>query len=431
MTTKPTYEELEQKVLELEKLSVMHKRSEEAIRKKEELFHNVYNTAPLAFVVWDLNTHVTDWNEKAREVFGWSKEEALGRSFFDFIIPEKDRPHVEHVVKDLLHGELPNYSVNDNLTKDNRVITCEWNNSTLHDKNGNVIGAISLALDITERKRSEKILRESENRYRSLFHNNYSVMLLIDPETADIVDANPAACSFYGYSREELKTKKIVEINTLSQAEVFQEMKKAKSEQRNHFYFRHRLSNGDIRDVEVFSGPITIGGKQILYSIIHDITKRKEAEKALSEKEDQLRNKAKALKEMNTALRVLLKEREKDKEDVEDKVLSNVKDLVLPYIERIKKTTLSSNQRSCIDIIETNLEEIVSPFARELSSKYLGLTPTEIRVANLVKEGKTSKEIAEFMHLSPKTVEFHRDNIRKKLGIKKSKTNLRTYLLSM
>ena len=171
MTTKLTYEELERKVLELEKLSVMHKRSEEAIRKKEELFHNVYNTAPLAFVVWDLNTHVTDWNEKAREVFGWSKEEALGRSFFDFIIPEKDRPHVEHVVKDLLHGELPNYSVNDNLTKDNRVITCEWNNSTLHDKNGNVIGAISLALDITERKRSEEILRESVNRYRSLFHN--------------------------------------------------------------------------------------------------------------------------------------------------------------------------------------------------------------------------------------------------------------------
>jgi DNA-binding CsgD family transcriptional regulator len=130
-------------------------------------------------------------------------------------------------------------------------------------------------------------------------------------------------------------------------------------------------------------------------------------------------------------LRVLLKAREKDKSELEDKVLPNIKDLVLPYIERIRKTSLNNNQRSCIDILESNLEEIVSPFARKLSSRFIGLTPTEIRVANLVKEGKTTKEIAEFMHLSPKTVEFHRNNIREKLEIKKSKMNLRTYLLSM
>jgi PAS domain S-box-containing protein len=165
--------------------------------------------------------------------------------------------------------------------------------------------------------------------------------------------------------------------------------------------------------------------------IARDITERKQAEEALKEKEAELSIKAKSLEEVNTALRVLLKDREKGKVDVEERILSNVKDLVLPYIDKIKKTSLDNFQMSCMHILESNLEEIVSPFGRKLSSMFLGLTPTEIRVVDLVKEGKTTKEIAEFMNLSPRTVESHRDNIREKLGIKKSKTNLRTYLLSM
>jgi len=112
-------------------------------------------------VVWDKNTHVTDWNKKAEEVFGWSKEEVVGTGFFDFLIPEKDRPHVEDVVDSLLKGKLSSHTINDNLTKEGKIITCEWNNSVLHDDDGNVIGAISLALDITERKQAEEEKRKA------------------------------------------------------------------------------------------------------------------------------------------------------------------------------------------------------------------------------------------------------------------------------
>jgi PAS domain S-box-containing protein len=143
-------------------------------------------------------------------------------------------------------------------------------------------------LDSTVRKLTKKMLQESQARYRSLFKNNHAVMLLIDPENAAIVDANPAAISFYGWSHEELRAKKITDLNTLSNQHVFQEMRRAKKEQRRHFLFRHHVSNGEIRDVEVYSGPVTINGKELLYSIIHDITERKRAEQALLQEKNKL-----------------------------------------------------------------------------------------------------------------------------------------------
>jgi PAS domain S-box-containing protein len=553
MATKPSYEELKEKVGKLENNLDQHKEVDEALRKGEELFRNVYNTAPLAFVVWDRSTRVTDWNKKAEAVFGWSKKEALGRSFFDFLIPEKDRPHVEHVVSSLVKGELPSHSINDNLTKDGRTITCEWNNSPLHDDGGNIVGAISLALDITERELAAEELRRREASLNSIFKAApIGVGLVINRVLKQV---NDRICQMTGYSREELidqsarilyptdedfdyvgrekyaqiaqkdtgtvetrwmrKDGEVMDVllsstaidpNDLAAGVTFTalditERKKAdkklrESEERfrllseaafegvvihesgviseaNEQYYdmfgyrpeelagvnalrltvtpdsletiQTNVEKGHTDPYEVIGKrkdgthfPIEIharktkhNGRTVRMSAIRDLTERKRLEEALLNKGVELRSKAKNLEELNTTLRVLLKEREKDKIELEEKVLSNVKDLVLPYTERIKRTSLDNTQRSCIEILESNLREIISPFSKKLSSKYLGLTPKEIRVANLVKEGKTTKEIAAFMNLSPKTVEFHRDNIREKLGIKKRRTNLRTYLLSM
>jgi len=132
-------------------------------------------------------------------------------------------------------------------------------------------------------------LTQDESQYKSLFVNSLSVMLLIDPETGEIKDANEAACKFYGWSHHKLCNKKITEINSLSQAEVKAEMAKAKEEKRSHFLFKHRLANGELRDVEVYSNPISIGNLKLLYSIIYDITDRKLAEEKLLESEEKYR----------------------------------------------------------------------------------------------------------------------------------------------
>jgi PAS domain S-box-containing protein len=140
-----------------------------------------------------------------------------------------------------------------------------------------------LKQEIRERVQAEQALKESEERYRSVFHNNHANMLLTDPETLDIVDANPAACSFYGYSCEELTAKKLTDINILPPNILFQRFALALSKRQNHFFSSHRLSSGHLRDVEVFVGTVRIKDRPLLLSVIHDITARRLAEQHVAE----------------------------------------------------------------------------------------------------------------------------------------------------
>jgi PAS domain S-box-containing protein len=162
-----------------------------------------------------------------------------------------------------------------------------------------------------------------------------------------------------------------------------------------------------------------------------EIEERKLAEKNLRQKERELQLNALHLEETNIAMKVLLEKREKDKNELEEMVLANVRGLLLPCLERLRGCRLNDRQRIYADILEANLQTIVSPFLHRLSNRFLNLTPTEIQVAGLVREGKTSKEIASLINVSERGVEFHRNNIRRKLGMTNAKKNLRTYLLSL
>ncbi len=160
-----------------------------------------------------------------------------------------------------------------------------------------------------------------------------------------------------------------------------------------------------------------------------EIGERKKAEGVLIKRTAELDLKSKTLEEANIALRVILKAREDDKDELEGKVLANMKKIVLPYLEKLGTSRLTDSQRTCLGALQANLENLTSPFSQQLSSPLINLTPREIQVANLIKEGRSNKEIADFFNVALRTVEFHRENIRKKIGLVNKKANLRSQLL--
>ena len=265
---------------QLQREVARRKNVEEALHESEKNLRATIMASPLPIVSVDPEGRVTLWNSAAERVFGWSEQEVLGKPYP--IVPT-DR-HNEH--SDLrmraFEGETFTGIELVRQRKDGALIDVSVSTAPVFDAEGNVKSVMAVLEDVTQRRQAEDALRESEEFYKNLFNNNHAVMLLIDPETADIVDANPAACSYYGYSEKELKGKKITDINMLTPEQVFEEMALAKSDQRRYFHFQHLLATGEIREVEVFSGPINIYGKQLLYSIIHDITERREMEEELS-----------------------------------------------------------------------------------------------------------------------------------------------------
>jgi len=217
------------------------------------------------------------------QIYGFSRH-----SLVDFILsgdPEILKEYTSFSCDgDIVEAEI-SYS---RSSSDTRIL---WGKaSPLKSKTGEIIGAIETIRDITRQKQLEVDLKDNEERYHSIFTNNHSVMLIIDPVTGDIIDANPYACKYYGYSHEALVTMNIFEINQLSHEEIFREMNLATLEKRTYFEFRHKVASGEIRDVEVFSGPISLCSHQFLYSIVHDVTEKKAIEYRLMDSEEQYRS---------------------------------------------------------------------------------------------------------------------------------------------
>ncbi len=411
------------------------------------IFDNVNNP------VWILNDDQTIIyiNKTAEKLFQTPGAAAIGKDYWEILRCKETR------VK-LYPDKFTRYS--HTREKIELKIENEWFQITsdpILNTEGDYNGSVCIARDITMRKQAEKALQDAENKYSMLFDkmlNAFALHEIICDENGKPVD--------YRYLKVNPAFEKItgIKFNKLGRTafEIWPDMDDFFIE----IYGKVALT-GEPVSFEFFSKYTSQHFIVTAYqsdegqfvSLYQDVTEQKQAEKALRESEqnltkahallerrvyerteelekanESLQKKTKKLEDVNTALSVLLEKREMDREKNQDKILLNVKEHLIPHLKKLKKSPLTEYQKTNIRLLERGLKEIISPFSQKLTYRNMYITPRELQVANLVKDGKTSKEIAEILLTSERAVVFHRTNLRKKLGLKK-KSNLRTYLMSL
>ena len=300
------------------------------------------------------------------------------------------------------------------------------------DSRGEIIGLFGISKDITERKRAEILLMESEGKFKNLAEQSPN-MIFINCK-GRVVYANKKCKEILGYDLETFYAEDFNFIDLIAPEyhQLIATNFKKHMAGKEVAPYEYALISKSGRRIEtiITTKLMNYGGERAILGIVTDITERKQAESELRDKDIKLEHQTRNLEEMNVALKILLHQRDKEKADLKENLLISIKKLISPYVQKLNQRRLDAETQTYVNIIQSNLEEIIAPVADSLASKYLDLTPTEIQVANLIKQGLTSKEIAKLMNVSPKAVAFHRGNIRKKFGLGNKKVNLYTYLQS-
>ncbi|MFC1592223.1 PAS domain S-box protein [Thermodesulfobacteriota bacterium] len=426
----------------------------------EQNYKSILDHSGDAVIITDFNGWIQTVNTALQDMLGYDQKEAIiGKYLLEFIAMEGsyvgttgntieiDQKYYQQQIDTIntLFEQGQAKSIGYLVKKDNTVVPVESTMSILRDMQGERRGTICICRDITDRILAQRDLLESEERLRSIYENSPIGIALFNFDFK-LVSINKSCLEMFGIddSREVLGVGFFD--GSEAPSEVTDKLLKGQTVRFEwHLDFEKLRTRKLLRsfkegtcffDVLLTPYAFKTGGTKDGYLVqMQDITVQKKAEQQLLNHRDMLeeevRKRTKALEETNTALTVMVRRRDQEKKNLERRMLLKLNDLVIPYVEKIKSVTHNQKQKSYLDIIENNLKEIINPIMLGHSNIHLMLTPSEIQVANLIKLGNNTLDIAELLNLSEKTVESHRKSIRKKLGIKDRKVNLRTYLLSL
>ncbi len=392
-------------------------------RHLKELLGKTFNSLKDAlFVVDPVTRKIIDCNPAAEQIFGYDRDEMLGRSTAFLHV---DRMAFERFAKHLFPALETEgvYRTEFTLRRRNgEVFPSDHTVTEVIDESGNRTAVVSLVRDISERHRTERDLRTWARMFE---HAHWGIATSEDGET--IQRCNAAYARMHGYSIEGMQGRPFTDYVPREARPAFLDQLR-RADERGHHAFESR---GLRRDGGVFPALIDVAvvtddQGQRLYQVaqVRDLTEFKQTEAELSRQ-------AGELSELNAALKVLLRQREEEQQEMNERVRHNVKKLIEPHLMELRQSRLDAAQIALVDLVARRLQELTSPLGRTLADLEPGLTPREIQVASHVLNGRTSKEIAALLHISSRAVEAHRLSLRRKLGLKSRRVNLRSYLMSL
>ncbi|RPJ11324.1 MAG: PAS domain S-box protein [Deltaproteobacteria bacterium] len=445
------------------------KRATAALHQEEQRYRTLMEVT--SDWIWEVGPdgRYTFSNRAVADILGYPPEEVLGRTPFDFM-PPAEAAKITRVFGAIAAARRPFSGLeNINLHKSGRKVVLETGGVPVFDEKGEFRGFRGIDRDVTAHKKLEEELIKARNGLEKnvkktaleietrqnilqqeinirkqiqaeLAHSEHQFQSLVETlnEGFGIVDAegrltyvNAKLADMLGYARKEIVGKKIsyfMDERNRSLHKKQMGMRQKGIETPYEIQFITKAGSALTTIVSPRARFDANGRFQGSFAVTTDISSLKSAEKNLRRREQQLREKTKRLQEMNTALEVLLRKREQDKTIIQKRILINLRRLVVPYLDSLSDTRLSERQQFLVDLLKSNLSEVMSPFSERLSSAPIDLTKTELEIANLVRLGKSTTQIAAALNISYKTAETHRWRIRKKLGLTHKKANLMSYL---
>ena len=456
---------------------------EAALQESERKMADIIDFLPDATFAIDLSGKVIAWNRAIEEMTGIKAADILGKSDYEYTkaFYGIQRP----MLIDLVFG--PNTEIEkryDFVKREGNVLLAEvnillrgghrflWGKAgPLYDSNGKIIGAIESVRDITDRRKAEESLQKAHDELESRVRERTTELMQVNrvlqkeiserkraeekmlilaslsdisPLSITVHDlqgkflyANQKTFDMHGYSKDEFLACNVQKIDMPSSMALYEErLKEILENGEAHFSVEHYRKDGSTFPLEVFVKATKWENQIVLLSVASDVTERRINEEELkkyrenlellvAERTVELEEKTKNLLEVNTALNVLLQKREKDKKILEDNFVANIGSLVLPYVEKLRKNNLDTQQQFCLDTIEKHLNEIASPLLNNM--RQYDLTRREIQIASLIKDSKTTKEISKTLGIGEGSIDTHRKNIRKKLGLDRT-SNLQSHL---
>jgi PAS domain S-box-containing protein len=410
-----------------------NKRSEKALPEEERRFRAIFDHTLQFMGLLTPGGDVLEVNRAALLFIKAREEDVAGRKFW--LTPwwshsRKLINTLRDAVREAARGRLVRFEAT-HISSEGDPHYFDFSLKPVPGKNGKVIFLIAEGRDITERREAETLLRESEARYRTAIEKSNDGVAIVKDGLHLYV--NDRFLRMFGYEdAAEITGQPIMMVVHPDDRKTVKGYHRGRSDggrSPSRYEFKGIRKDGTAICVEVSVSAIRYLGSPALLSYLRDITDRKVAEEALRRREEELQFKTRNLEEANIALKALARHIEENRQELERNIVLNLRTLVFPYIEKVQKSNLSVRQKMFMEITEKNLNDVISPFLRAIG--HFGLTPTEMHIAGLIRDGRKTKEIAESLHISRRAVEVHRYNIRKKLKINRNRHNLCAFLRSL